>query len=80
MILYDDSNKDKAEAFFRDLCKYVIDEGGSITGEHGVGIQKRELAIRQIEVHNGRTLLELMKGIKSVFDKKGIMNPYKQVV
>ncbi len=80
IILYDDASKDRAESFFRELCIYVIDEGGSVTGEHGVGIQKREMAIRQIEEHNGRPLLDLMKEIKLVFDKKKIMNPYKQVV
>ncbi|WOE51053.1 FAD-binding oxidoreductase [Sulfuracidifex metallicus] len=80
VITYDDDSKDRAMEFFKELCEYVIDEGGSVTGEHGVGIQKRELAIEQIKKHNGDEVLRLMKKIKDVFDDKGIMNPTKQVV
>ncbi len=80
VILYDDESKEKAEDFFTELCNYVINEGGSVTGEHGVGIQKRELAIKQIQLHNGEKVLELMRKIKNSFDEKGILNPSKQVV
>ncbi len=46
--------------------------GGTATGEHGVGIGKR----RFMEAEHGYSL-EWMKRIKSLFDPKGILNPYK---
>lgn len=51
-----------------DLC---LSLGGTVTGEHGVGrIRKKEVA-HQL----GESQIELMRGIKKVFDPKGIMNP-----
>ncbi len=56
-----------------ELFTEVVKLGGSISGEHGIGwVQKRylPLALSQVEI-------ELMRGIKSVFDPKGILNPGK---
>jgi len=49
--------------------------GGLVSGEHGVGYAKKEYLARQI----GPTQLELMKGIKKLFDPKNILNPDKIV-
>jgi D-lactate dehydrogenase (cytochrome) len=46
--------------------------GGTATGEHGVGIGKRKF----MEAEHGSSL-EWMKGIKSLFDPRGILNPGK---
>jgi glycolate oxidase len=47
--------------------------GGTLSGEHGIGwVQKPYMDIVFPELH-----LELMRGIKRVFDPKGILNPGK---
>jgi D-lactate dehydrogenase (cytochrome) len=52
----------------------ALDLGGTATGEHGVGIGKREFMQRE----HGASL-ELMRQIKKLFDPNGIMNPGKKV-
>ncbi|MEM1627610.1 MAG: FAD-linked oxidase C-terminal domain-containing protein, partial [Sulfolobaceae archaeon] len=79
IILYNDGEEEKAKEVFYKLCRYVISVGGSITGEHGVGIQKAELLKEQIAAHNGIRVLDLMKGIKKVFDPYNLLNPGKYV-
>ncbi len=49
--------------------------GGLVSGEHGVGYMKREYLVRQA----GKTQMELMRGIKKLFDPKNILNPEKIV-
>ncbi|CAM2961675.1 FAD-binding protein [Prescottella defluvii] len=61
----------RARAAFDDLVAACLDLGGSITGEHGVGILKEPY----MESMVGATERELMAGIKSVFDPTGILNP-----
>lgn len=56
-----------------EIFQKVVDLGGTLSGEHGIGIAKRpymHLAMKE-------TNLELMRGIKKVFDPKGILNPGK---
>ncbi len=56
-----------------ELFKYVISLGGTISGEHGIGlVQKKYMGIKF-----SRAELELMKKIKRVFDPKNILNPGK---
>jgi glycolate oxidase len=50
-----------------------------VTGEHGVGVQKVGLFREQLRAHEGLGALDLMKGIKRLFDPNGIMNPGKYV-
>ena len=82
VILYDKSDrKSRAAAFraFEEICRYGISIGGSVTGEHGVGAQKAKLLREQLEAHDGKEALRLMKEIKKIFDPEGIMNPGKYV-
>ncbi len=82
VILYDeDDKKSRAAAFraFEEICRYGISIGGSITGEHGVGSQKTKLLREQMDAHEGKETLRLMKEIKKLFDPDGIMNPGKYV-
>lgn len=56
-----------------EIFQKVVDLGGTLSGEHGIGIAKRpymHLAMKE-------TNLELMRGIKKAFDPKGILNPGK---
>jgi FAD/FMN-containing dehydrogenase len=68
-----------ANAAYEEICRYAIRVGGSVTGEHGVGIQKVKLFREQMMAHEGEEALRLMKEIKKIFDPKGIMNPGKYV-
>lgn len=61
------------DAAVRDIFTYTVELGGTLSGEHGIGwIQKSYMDIAFSKVE-----LELMKGIKKVFDPKGILNPGK---
>ena len=55
------------------LFDYTIELGGTISGEHGIGITKAPYLSKEI----GKTEIALMKQIKAVFDPKGILNPGK---
>lgn len=82
VVLYDKSDEgEKNRAFMAvdEFCRLAIKLGGSITGEHGVGSQKVSLFREQIIEHSGKEALELMKGVKALFDKNSILNPGKYV-
>ena len=49
--------------------------GGQVSGEHGIGYAKKEY----LKQHLGNNQLELMRGIKRVFDPKNILNPEKVI-
>ncbi len=75
-IMYDKQDRDqtiRAEKAVDDLFTATLALGGTITGEHGVGITKMKYLSREI----GSLELELMKGIKKVFDPDNILNPGK---
>jgi glycolate oxidase len=62
-----------AEKTIETLFDYTLELGGTISGEHGVGITKMAFINREI----GPVELLLMKKIKTVFDPNGILNPGK---
>ncbi|MES2435609.1 MAG: FAD-linked oxidase C-terminal domain-containing protein [Pseudomonadota bacterium] len=76
LILYD-ANKpgDLAlcEAFGADILKLCVEVGGCLTGEHGVGIEKRDLMAVQFNPAD----LEAQLRIKDVFDPGWLLNPAK---
>jgi glycolate oxidase len=75
-IMLDKKNKTelkKAEYAIDVLFDYTLELGGTISGEHGVGITKAAYIEKEI----GSVELKLMKKIKKVFDPKGILNPGK---
>ncbi len=70
----DDPQQMKAiEAALGEVFRLVLSLEGSISGEHGIGIEKRDYVGWEID----RTTLQLMREIKKVFDPKGILNPGK---
>lgn len=76
LILYD-ANKpeqaESAEAAGAEILKLCVDVGGCLTGEHGVGIEKRDLMTVQFTP----TDLAVQMRIKTVFDNKWLLNPAK---
>ena len=63
----------KAVKVTEDIFRATLELGGTISGEHGVGLTKKEYI--SMEIHSDE--LELMKKIKTVFDPKNILNPGK---
>ncbi len=76
LILYD-ANKpgetDRAEAFGADILRVCVELGGVLTGEHGVGIEKRDL---MPEMFSQIDLLQQQR-LKCAFDAEGLLNPGK---
>jgi len=76
LILYD-ANKpgelDRAEAFGSDILRLCVEVGGVLTGEHGVGVEKRDL----MPVMFSEADLNQQQRLKCAFDDKGLLNPGK---
>jgi glycolate oxidase len=76
LILYDANNEDearKAELAGAEILKLCVDVGGCLTGEHGIGIEKRDL----MRVQFSEADLNLQMRIRSVFDPDCLLNPGK---
>jgi glycolate oxidase len=65
--------RSKHEAVRREIFDDVIRRKGNISGEHGIGLAKRDYLINNI----GETNIALMRSIKKALDPKGILNPGK---
>ncbi|MBF0555047.1 MAG: FAD-binding protein [Nitrospirae bacterium] len=75
-IMTDKNDKkkyDEAEKLVRKIFKLTIDLGGSISGEHGIGLTKSKYIDMELDSVN----LDIMRGIKKLFDTKNILNPGK---
>ncbi len=75
-IMYNKADKNelkRAKKAVDELFDATLRLGGTITGEHGVGVTKIKYLVQEI----GAVQIELMKGIKKVFDPQNILNPGK---
>ncbi|RPI35999.1 MAG: FAD-binding protein [Nitrospiraceae bacterium] len=75
-LMVDRNNKEeyeKATKLVGDIFRATLELGGTISGEHGVGLTKKAYITMEIRPDE----LELMKKIKTVFDPKNILNPGK---
>jgi glycolate oxidase len=76
LILYD-ANKPgelaKTEEFGAEILKLCVEVGGVLTGEHGVGVEKRDL----MPVMFSEADLNQQQRLKCAFDAKGLLNPGK---
>ena len=76
LILYNANipgEQEKCEALGADILRLCVEMGGCLTGEHGVGIEKRDL----MEVQYGPQDLEAQLRVKDVFDPGWLLNPAK---
>jgi glycolate oxidase len=76
LILYDANRPgeiERAEAFGADILKLCVDVGGVLTGEHGVGVEKRDLMGAMFD----ETDLAHQERLKCAFDPDGLLNPGK---
>jgi glycolate oxidase len=64
---------EKARAAGEEILTYCIEAGGSITGEHGVGMEKMELMAKQFTPET----LETLRRLKMLFDPHNLLNPGK---
>jgi glycolate oxidase len=76
LILYD-ANKagevERAEAFGAEILKLCVEVGGVLTGEHGVGVEKRDLMGAMFDESD----LAHQQRLKCAFDPDGLLNPGK---
>jgi glycolate oxidase len=76
LILYD-ANKpgelERAEQFGAEILKLCVEVGGVLTGEHGVGVEKRDLMPAMFSEED----LNQQQRLKCAFDGKGLLNPGK---
>ena len=78
LIMFDANEGDqneRAEAYGAAILELCVEVGGTITGEHGVGIEK----INQMCVQFSTDELETFHAVKKVFDEHGLLNPGKAV-
>ena len=77
-LLFDRRNADevaRVEAASREIMEACVAAGGTITGEHGVGVDKR----KYMSLIYGEAELEAMRQAKAVFDPAELMNPGKVI-
>jgi len=69
----DEEWREKIPKFIEEVYRLSVSLGGTISGEHGVGIIRKRFLPLAME----KKQIELMKGIKRVFDPNNILNPGK---
>ncbi|MFJ9693179.1 FAD-binding oxidoreductase [Kitasatospora sp. NPDC101183] len=78
IVIFDASDEEqtaRAQLSFDEIMALGLELGGTITGEHGVGLLKRDWLAREL----GPVGLDLQRQVKAVFDPLGILNPGKMV-
>jgi len=76
LILYDANQPgelDRAERFGQDILRLCVEVGGVLTGEHGVGVEKRDLMDTMFNASD----LNQQQRLKCAFDEKSLLNPGK---
>ena len=73
-VLFDqEEERPRVEQALGEVLRAAVDLGGTITGEHGVGLTKKDF----IAYEQSEELIELQRRLKAVFDPLGILNPGK---
>ena len=77
-ILFDARNEEERERILRagtEILRACVEAGGTISGEHGIGVEK----IREMELLFSEHEFEVMRNLKEAFDPHGVLNPGKLV-
>ncbi|MCX5907948.1 MAG: FAD-binding protein [Deltaproteobacteria bacterium] len=69
--LRDKEEMERVEKAMGEIVDYALSVGGTLSGEHGIGIAKAKYLSRQLSA----TTLAMMRAIKKTFDPQGILNP-----
>jgi len=69
----DPKSRDRIEEGIKDLLRRVLSMGGTISGEHGIGIAKRRFLPMELSAES----IRIQKAIKEIFDPRQILNPGK---
>ena len=64
----------KEEEFQKHLGRVALEHGGSVSAEHGIGIEKKNLLLDQEKFTSSEEAIDIMRKIKHAFDPNGIMN------
>jgi len=75
-ILFDKRDKHqwvKAQEISKEIFTAALNAGGTLSGEHGIGMLKRDFMVMAL----GEKLIAIQKGIKRIFDPQNILNPGK---
>jgi glycolate oxidase len=78
LILFDDRDdeeRERAKKAASEILKICVDAGGTISGEHGIGIEK----LNEMFFIFSESDLESMRHVKRAFDPEGILNPGKVI-
>ncbi|MEM1598502.1 MAG: FAD-linked oxidase C-terminal domain-containing protein [Pyrobaculum sp.] len=70
----------KIAEMFHEIGRIALRLGGTISAEHGIGVQKKELLKEAVQAKNGReaeAVFRVMRELKKVFDPHGVFNPGK---
>jgi glycolate oxidase len=76
LILFDGRNQDQRDRIFamgEEILKLCIDVGGALSGEHGIGVEKKEymgMVFTDADI-------DAMLRVKTVFNPDGLLNPEK---
>jgi glycolate oxidase len=76
LILFDQRDREQMRQVVKaagEIIQYCVEVGGTLTGEHGIGMEKSEL----MPLMFSEADLELMQGVRAVFDPAGRLNPDK---
>jgi D-lactate dehydrogenase len=74
-VLGEDGDLERMHACVEEVFRTVLELGGTLSGEHGVGRSKRDFVSLEIDAET----LALMRAVKRVFDPDGILNPGKSL-
>jgi glycolate oxidase len=78
LILFDERNADETERVHKaasEILKVCADAGGTISGEHGIGVEK----IKEMKFIFSESDMEIMRQVKEALDPEGVWNPGKVV-
>ena len=76
LILFDSRDQDQVDKILEmggDIMKICVAAGGSLSGEHGIGVEKKEF----MELVFSEADLDAMMAVKDVFNPRGLLNPSK---